>query len=153
MRLDYRRLGADAYRAFGLVHRYAASRLDCQLLQLIYLRISQLNGCAYCIDLHWKEASTAGVDPRKLNLLAVWQESALFLPRERAALAWAEALSLICVRSPQDAVYDEALAQFGEQGVVDLSFAIALMNAFNRLGVGFRQEPDPANEVEHANSG
>jgi AhpD family alkylhydroperoxidase len=150
VRLDYRRLGSDAYRAFGLVHRYAASRLDSQLLPLVYLRISQLNGCAYCIDLHWKEASSAGVDPRKLNLLAARHDSPLFLPREHAALAWAEALSLLPVRSPGDAVYDEALAQFGEQGVVDLSFAIALMNAFNRLGVGFRQEPDLATEVERA---
>ena len=152
MLLDYRRIGIDAYRSLGQVHAYVVKALEPQLVALVYLRVSQINGCAYCIDLHWREALKAGVPARKLNLVIAWAESDAFDARERAAFSWAEALSRIADAHPSEELYRTVLKQFGDQATVDLTYAIALMNAFNRLGVGFRQGPDLRAEVSDASA-
>ena len=137
MPLDYLRLGGDAYRSLGRVHAYVAKALEPPLLALVYLRISQINGCAYCVDLHWHEALQAGLEPRKLNLLAAWFESDAFAPRERVALAWADALTRLAGARPDEKLLGTVQQEFGDQEAVDLTYAIAVMNAFNRL-VGFQ---------------
>lgn len=149
-RIAYWKVAPEGYRAFGEVKKYvAASGLEAGLVHMIYLRVSQLNGCAYCVDLHWRDAVAAGVEPRKLNGLVIWHECPWFTGRERAALAWTESLTDIAgTRAPRDA-YEAALAEFGERGMADLSYAIVLMNAFNRLGVGFRMQPDAMEANRH----
>src|SRR5690242_1941615 len=98
-----------AYRALLGVHSYLeSSGLDHALLHLVYLRASQLNGCAYCTDMHWKDARAAGHSEQKLSLLAVWREMEFFSPRERAALEWTESVTLIAGRAVPDAVYNAA---------------------------------------------
>lgn len=142
-RLDYARAAPEGAQILGRLYAYVSrSGLDPLLIDLVYLRISQINGCSYCVDMHWRDASEKGADARKLNAVAAWEEMPFFSERERAALAWAESLTLVAsTRVPEDA-YAAARAQFGDKSLVDLSYAIALMNAYNRLGVGFRKHPE-----------
>lgn len=141
-RLDHAKAAPDAARLLGQLHAYVArSGLDPALIDLVYLRISQINGCAYCVDLHWRDATSKGVGARKLNAVAAWEEMPFFSARERAALAWAESLTLVAQTKAPDAAYDAARAAFGDKELADLSYAIAVMNAYNRLGVGFRKMP------------
>lgn len=143
MRIDYRTVAPEGYKAFARVHRYIAeSGLEPALIHLVYLRVSQINGCGFCVDLHWRDALAEGVSPRKVNAVAAWDETPFFSPRERAALAWAECLTRVADAKAPDAEYERARAHFSEKELVDLTYAIALMNAFNRLGVGFRMEPE-----------
>ena len=138
-RLDYEKIAPEGYKAFGLVHRYVGnSGLDPLLIDLVYLRVSQINGCAYCVDLHSRDALAKGVDQRKLNNLATYWEAPFFTKREQVALAWADSLTRVAETRAPDADYDAAHAEFGDKGMVDLTYAVALMNAFNRLGVAFR---------------
>ena len=144
LRLDYARASPGGYRALVAMHRAVAeSGLDPALVRMVYLRVSQINGCAYCVDLHWRDAVAAGVPPRKLNALAPWADSGFFTPPECAALAWAESLTRLPDGGVPDAVFAATQAAFGEKGTADLAYAVALMGAFNRLGVGFRQPPSP----------
>lgn len=141
-RIEYWTAAPDGYKAFlGVRKAVAESGLEHPLIHLVYLRVSQLNGCAYCVDLHYRDALAAGVDARKINSLVTWEEGPFYTPRERAALAWAEALTNLTATHAPDAPYRAALDAFGEKGLSDLSYAIALMNALNRLGVGFRMSP------------
>ena len=141
-RLNYPAIAPDGYRAFGKVHQYVANcGLDSMLIHLVYLRVSQINGCAYCVDLHYRDALAEGGDPRKLNSVVVWDESPFFSPRERAAFAWAESLTNVATTHAADEHYNAARTQFSDKELVDLSYAVSLMNAFNRLGVGFRKQP------------
>lgn len=129
------------YQGFLQVVGYLrASGLDQGLLHLIEVRASQLNGCAYCLDMHATAALQGGESPRKLNLVAAWREAPGFTARERAALAWTEALTELGRHAVDDALYAATRAHFSEQEVVDLSYAIALINAWNRLGVAL--QPD-----------
>jgi len=112
--------------------------LDHKLLGLVKTRVSQINGCAYCLHMHTKEAREAGETDTRLHLLNAWHESNLFSPRERAALAWAESLTNIAATHAPDAVYEEARHQFNEKELADLSIAIAMINAWNRLAIGAR---------------
>ncbi len=143
MRLDYRQVAPDGYKAFAGVHRYVAqSGLEPALVHLVYLRVSQLNGCAYCVDLHWRDALAEGVSPRKANAVAAWEEVPFFSPRERAAFAWADSLTRLAETKAPDADYERARLHFAEKELADLTYAVALMNALNRLGVGFRRTPE-----------
>lgn len=143
MRLDYRQIAPDGHKAFVRVHQYIAQAgLEPALLHLVYLRVSQLNGCAFCVDLHWRDALAEGVSPRKVNAVAAWAEAPFFSPRERAALAWAECLTRLAETRAPDADYERARLHFAEKELADLTYAVALMNALNRLGVGFRRAPE-----------
>ncbi len=142
-RLDYRVIAPDGYKAFGRVHHYVGScGLEPTLIDLVYLRVSQINGCAFCVDLHWRDLVKNGVSERKINGVAAWEESTFFSARERAAFAWAESLTLVAQTRAPDATYQAAKSVFNDKELVDLSYAVALMNAYNRLGVGFRRPPE-----------
>ena len=110
------------------------------LVELVFLRVSQINGCAYCLDMHGAALRKAGVEQRKLDTIAGWRDSRFFDPRERAALAWAEALTRLSNGTPEDAVYEALAAHFDEHEIAVLTMAIATINAWNRLGVGLQPE-------------
>jgi AhpD family alkylhydroperoxidase len=140
MRLDYRHVLPEASRAMvGLEHVVDASTLEPALRELVKLRASQINGCAWCVDMHTKDATAMGEDPQRLHLTAVWREAPVFSPRERAALAWTEALTLLPDTAAPDDVYEQMAALFGPEEQVALTLAIIAINGWNRLAVGFRQ--------------
>ncbi|WP_208512388.1 carboxymuconolactone decarboxylase family protein [Variovorax paradoxus] len=145
-RIDYAKVSPEGYKAFGGV--YAAlqkSGLPKELVDLVYLRVSQINGCAYCIDMHSRDLLKGGLAVDKLVLVPVWHEAgAVFSARERAALAWSESVTRVADTGVPDADYQAAGAEFSEKELVDLTYAIGLMNAFNRLGVTFRATPAAA---------
>ena len=114
------------------------SRLGPVLVGLVFLRVSQLNGCGYCVDMHWRELMALGQDPRRLNGVAGWHESPFFDARERAALHWAELVTNIARRAPTDAEFEALKAHFDDTEIAELTAAIALINAWNRFGVSFR---------------
>jgi len=143
---NYRELASDAYRALGAVHKLMkSSSIEPNLVDLLYLRISQLNGCAYCVDLHTHDLLAAGERPQKLYNMTVWREAPFFSPRERAALAWAEALTRQAIEPPSATVREETRRAFSDKEFADLTFVIATMNAYNRLGVGFELQPSLRN--------
>jgi AhpD family alkylhydroperoxidase len=115
--------------------------LDPKLKELVRIRVSQLNGCAICLQMHWERALRSGEPLERLSLLSAWRETSLYSARERAALAWAEALTRLGEGGPEDSVYEALAAQFDEQGQVALSLVIAAINAMNRIGVGFGVGP------------
>jgi AhpD family alkylhydroperoxidase len=142
MRIQYNQVAPDAVKALFHLESYVKSTgLDNTLLELIRLRASQINGCAYCIDVHTREAKKAGESERRLHAVVVWKESPFFTERERAALAWTEAITLLSETYAPDAVYQELLKHFSEKEIVDLTMAIITINSWNRLAVSFRQEP------------
>lgn len=140
--------GFDAMRA--LQEHVENSGLEHSLLELVKMRASQINGCAYCLDMHSKDARAAGETEQRLYLLNAWRESPFYTPRERAALAWTEALTQIAARDVPDALYDEARSQFSDSELVDLSFAIIAINGWNRLAIPFRSEPGHYRPSQHA---
>jgi AhpD family alkylhydroperoxidase len=142
-RIDYAKASPDGYKAFGAVY---VSLLKCglpqELVNLVYLRVSQINGCAYCIDMHSRDLLKQGLAVDKLVLVPVWHDAgAIFSPRERAALAWAEVVTRVAETGISDADYEAAAVEFGEKELADLTYAIGLMNAFNRFGIAFRTTP------------
>jgi AhpD family alkylhydroperoxidase len=142
-RIPYRTVSPEGYKAFVRLHQYVAGcGLEASLTELVYLRASQINGCAYCVDLHWREAAKAGVEPRKLNGLAAWHEAPFFDARERAALAWVESLTLVARTHAPDEIYQALAEHFSEKEICDLTYAAATINAFNRLAVGHRLPVD-----------
>src|SRR5580704_5468315 len=124
----------------GLGQLAAKSGLDKQLLELVKLRASQINGCAFCVQYHILQGESLGIPADKLNLVVVWREAPQFAARERAALAWTEALTLL-TRGVSDEVYAEVSAEFSERELAYLSSAIASINVWNRLGVAYRWTP------------
>ena len=144
-RSAYQTLAAAGMRALGGAHLYVAkSGLPKPLIDLVYLRTSQINGCAYCIDMHTRDLQKDGTPVEKLMLVSVWREAGgYFSERERAALAWTESVTGISETHAPDADYAAASAQFDEQEMADLTLAIALMNAYNRMAIAFRRGPDP----------
>jgi AhpD family alkylhydroperoxidase len=108
---------------------------------LVFQRISQINGCAYCVDLHGRDLRSAGEPPERLDSIAAWHESPYFTDREKAALAWAESLTHVAATHAPDDVYEMVRRHFSEIETANLTYAIALMNAFNRIAVGLRREP------------
>ncbi|HWK01528.1 MAG TPA: carboxymuconolactone decarboxylase family protein [Xanthobacteraceae bacterium] len=143
VRLDYAKVIPDAMKALGTVHSYVAkSGLSRELIDLVYLRVSLINGCAYCIDMHTRDLLKAGVKQEKVALVPVyWEAQSYFTEQERAALAWAESLTLVSQTKAPDDVYAEAARQFDEKQLGDLTVAIGLMNTYNRIAIGFRREP------------
>lgn len=140
-RLNYARLAPEAARAlYGLGTYLAASGLEHPLLELVKIRASQINGCAYCIDMHTKDARAAGETEQRIYALNAWRETPFFSDRERAALAWAEAVTRI-VGGVSDEVYEEARRHFEEKELVDLTWAVAAINAWNRVAISFRSVP------------
>ena len=142
-RLDYNQIAPNGVKALGGVYGYVLqSGLDAQLVELIYLRISQINNCAYCLDMHTRDLIGKGVGIEKLALLQAWQEAGgLFSVRERAALAWAESVTLVSQTGVPDEAFEAARAVFDEKELVDLTIAISLMNSYNRLAISFRNPP------------
>jgi AhpD family alkylhydroperoxidase len=142
-RIDYAKASPEGYKAFGGVHvAIQKSGLPRQLVDLVNLRVSQINGCAFCIDMHSRDLLKSGLTTDKLVLVPVWREAgAVFSARERAALAWAETVTRVAETGVPDADYEAATAEFNDKELVDLTYAIGLMNAFNRLGITFRATP------------
>jgi AhpD family alkylhydroperoxidase len=125
----------------GLQGYVSKSGLEGPLMELVKLRASQINGCAFCIDMHVREAREAGETDTRMHLLNAWREAPLYSPRERAALAWTEAVTLVTEGHVPDEVYDEARRHFNEKELVDLTYAIVAINGWNRLCVSFRTPP------------
>ena len=142
-RIDYRKLAPEGYGILGKLSSYTRDcGLDAVLIELVKLRASQINGCAFCVDTHCEEARAVGETQQRLDNLAVWHESPFFDARERAALEWAESVTLLAETGVPDEVYEEALDHFSEKELVDLNFVVINMNALNRLGVTFRKQPE-----------
>lgn len=148
-RIDYSKAAPEGYKAFGGVHLYVQnSGLPKALIDLVYLRVSQINGCAYCIDLHSRDLLKQGLAVEKLVLVPVWHEAgAVFSERERSALRWADTVTRVADTGIPDADYQAAAAEFSDKELADLTYAIGLMNAFNRFGVAFRLTPAAATRV------
>lgn len=146
-RLQYNELNHRAVNGFGGLSKHL-SAIDGKLRALIELRVSQMNGCVYCLDLHARQARELGEFQQRLDCVTAWQEYPFFSERERAALAWAEAVTLIGETHAPDHVYDELHHHFSEREIVDLTLIIAFMNTWNRLAVGFRQLPEPVETME-----
>ncbi len=125
----------------GLGKYVASSGLDRRLADLVRLRVSQINGCAFCIDMHWKDLVAAGEDPQRLYMLDAWHESPFYSERERAALAWAEAVTRLSDGHVSDAVYGHVKEQFNESELVALTMAVIAINGWNRLNIAFRTTP------------
>ncbi len=141
-RLDYHQKSSGAYKAMlGLERFVRECGLDHPLLELVKLRASQLNGCAYCIDMHTKDARRAGETEQRLYTLQVWEETPFFTDRERAALAWTEAVTRLWPDHVDDATFQRAREHFSEAELVNLTMAIVTINAWNRLAIAFRVEP------------
>jgi AhpD family alkylhydroperoxidase len=145
-RLDYNLIAPAGLKALGGVHGYVLqSGLDAALVELVYLRISQINNCAYCLDMHSRELVRKGVTMEKLALVQAWAEAGhLFTGRERAALAWAETVTRITETGVPDDAFEAVRAFFEEKELVDLTIAIGLMNSYNRIAVSFRNTPKAA---------
>lgn len=140
-RIDYAKASPAGMQAMlGLEGHARNSGLEHSLLELVKTRVSQINRCAYCLDMHSKDARAAGETEQRLHVLAAWREAPFYTPRERAALAWAEAVTLVSQNDLPDALYDEVRAQFDEKAMVDLTYAIIAINSWNRLAIGFRAD-------------
>ena len=139
MRIDYSGVLPESVSSIMAIHMVvAASSLERDLLELVKLRASQINGCAYCVDMHSKDARAMGETEQRLYLTSAWREAECFTPRERAALAWTESLTLLSQTGAPDDVYNEVAAVFSENEIVALTLAICEINSWNRLSVGMR---------------
>jgi AhpD family alkylhydroperoxidase len=152
-RLDPLQAAPDAIEAVLALSNYVSHcGLEPQLLSLVKMRASQMNGCAFCLDMHSREARTRGETEQRLHLLDAWREAPLYTDRERAALAWTEALTLVAETHAPDDVYSELTQYFSDAEIVRLSTAIAAINAWNRLAIGFRVAPGSAIRMPQARS-
>jgi len=142
-RLDYNQIAPAGVKALGGVYGYVMqSGLSPVLVDLVYLRVSQINNCAYCLDMHTRDLVKKGVKVEKLALVQAWREAGnLFGERERAALAWAESVTLVAATGVPDDAYEAARAVFDEREIVDLTIAVSLMNTYNRMAISFRNTP------------
>lgn len=138
-RLDYKKTAPEGFKSMLALSNYAQqSGLEHSLLELVKTRASQINGCAFCLDMHTKDARVAGETEQRLYLLSAWREAPFYSERERAALAWTEAVTLVSDTHVPDEVYQEARRRFNEKELVDLTFAVIAINSWNRLSVSFR---------------
>ena len=134
----------EGAKAVGTLHHFVTkdTGLPSLLTHLVFLRVSQINGCAHCIDIHTRDLLAEGMSVEKLVLIPVWHEAQyLFSEQERAALAWCEEVRLVSETHASDEAYSAALTAFGEKDLVDLTLTIAAMNAINRMGISFRMKP------------
>jgi AhpD family alkylhydroperoxidase len=141
-RLNPYKLAPNGYQAVAALQKYVdSSGLERSLLELVRLRASQINGCAYCLDMHTKDARALGESEQRLYLLSAWRESPFYTERERAALEWTEAVTLVSESRVPDDVFERVKAQFQPEEFVNLTLAIAMINTWNRLSVAFRAVP------------
>lgn len=141
-RLDFYAANPEAMKAMmALEKRIHASGFDAGLTHLVRLRVSQINGCAYCVDMHTSDARKAGVGERAIATVGVWRETPFFDDRQRAALAWAEAVTLVAVDHVPDAIWDEVKPHFSDVEIVDLTLLVIAINGWNRLAIPFRKQP------------
>jgi AhpD family alkylhydroperoxidase len=140
--MDFRKASPDGAKAMSALHGFLhRCGLEKSLLELVKLRASQINGCAHCIDMHTKELRADGESEQRLYLLDAWEESPFYTERERAALAWTEAVTLVTEGHVPDAVYEQVRAQFSEQELANLTLAVVAINGANRLNIAFRTVP------------
>ena len=141
-RLDFRKASPHGEKAMKALHMFVRDcGLDHGLLELVKLRASQINGCAHCIDMHTKELRADGEGEQRLYLLNAWRESPFYTARERAALAWTEAVTLVAQSQVPDEIYEQARQQFTGKELVDLTLAVVAINGANRLNIAFRTVP------------
>ncbi|MEO7128627.1 MAG: carboxymuconolactone decarboxylase family protein [Rhodoferax sp.] len=141
-RLNFYKAGPEAMKALGtLEQRISKSGLEKPLVELVRLRASQINGCAYCVDMHSTDALKGGEDARRLATLSVWQETPFFSDRERAALAWTEAVTRVADTHVPDAVWEGLRPHFTPEELVDLTLLISTINTWNRFAIAFRKLP------------
>jgi AhpD family alkylhydroperoxidase len=150
-RMDIRKVSPEGMKTLSALHAFVRGcGLGHTLLELVKLRASQINGCAHCIDMHAKELRAAGESEQRIYLLTAWRESPIYDARERAALAWTEALTLITNDHVPDQVYDEARSQFSETELANLTLAIVAINGANRINIAFRTVPGSHRVVQRA---
>jgi AhpD family alkylhydroperoxidase len=141
-RVNYIKLGGEGLKGMFALEKYLhGCSVEQPLVHLVKLRVSQINGCAYCIDMHWKDLRAIGETEQRLYGLDAWEESPYYSERERAGLRWAEELTRISETHASDAAYAELKGHFSEQEIVDLTLVITTINAWNRLAIGMRSEP------------
>jgi AhpD family alkylhydroperoxidase len=149
-RIDYVKVSPEAVRAMYGLEGFVRRTIDHSLVHLVKMRASQINGCAYCIDMHSKDARADGETEQRLYALDAWRETPFYTPRERAALAWTEALTNIRDGHVPDAAYEEARAEFGEEELVNLTMAVVAINGWNRIAIAFRNVPGSYQPKVHA---
>ena len=141
-RIDFTRLSPGGYKAMlGLEHYLSNSTVDEKLLHLVKLRVSQINGCAFCLDMHWKDLKVEGETDQRMYSLDAWRETSYYTDRERAALAWAEAVTNISDGHAPDELFEEARQYFSEQELADLTLAVTAINGWNRISIAFQVVP------------
>ena len=149
-RIDYRKTAPDGVSALSALESYVRqSGLEPALLELVKLRASQINGCAYCIDMHTKDARVEGESEQRLYAVVAWRETPFFTERERAALAWTEAVTQVSQGHVPEEVYEGVRQHFSEKELVDLTLAIITINSWNRLAVSFRSVPGTYQPAAH----
>jgi AhpD family alkylhydroperoxidase len=140
-RVNHVKVAPGILKAMMQAHEYLQGcGLEHTLLDLIYLRVSQMNGCAYCLDMHWKDLRAAGESEQRLYMLNAWDEATVYSDRERAALAWAEAVTNVADGHVPDAVYDAVREELTDAEIANLTFAVATINSWNRLNIALRRE-------------
>jgi AhpD family alkylhydroperoxidase len=150
-RIDYNSVAPEALKAmYGLESYVRRSGLEPSVIELIKLRASQINGCAYCIDMHTKDARARGETEQRLYLLSAWREAPFYTNRERAALEWTEAVTLVADGHVPDDVYERVREQFSEKEMVNLTMAVVAINSWNRLAISFRAVPGSYQPPAHA---
>ncbi|HEU4659541.1 MAG TPA: carboxymuconolactone decarboxylase family protein [Pseudolabrys sp.] len=141
-RIDVAKVNPAVYKAVYALQSYVDnSGLDKKLLELIKIRASQINGCAYCLVMHTNDARKIGETDERMHLLNAWREAPIYTERERAALAWTEAVTLVSEKHVPDEVYEEVRKQFSEKEIIDLTAAVAAINTWNRFAIALRAEP------------
>ena len=150
-RSNYAKDAPGIYKAMGVVEDYLHHcSIETPLIHLIKLRASQVNGCAYCLDMHWKDLRALGETEQRLYSLDAWRECSWYTERERAALAWTEAVTLVTDGNVPDGVYEEVRSHFSATGLADLTFAISVINVWNRLSIAGRVPAGTYQPKEHA---
>jgi AhpD family alkylhydroperoxidase len=141
-RIAYQRVAPEAVKAVGAINQYLENcGIDHKLRALIDLRVSQINGCAYCCDMHSNQARAAGERQHRLDCLPAWRETTFYDDRERAALAWAESVTLVAETGIPDGPFEELKKHFNEKEIVDLTVIVAMINTWNRISIAFRNQP------------
>src|SRR6266568_4662878 len=141
-RIEYKQVAPGAYRAMVGLEKYLEQcDLEPSLLELVKIRASQINGCAYCLDMHTKEARVRGESEQRLYVLPAWREAPFYSERERAALLWTEALTLIAANHVPDEVYEQVRQHFSEAELINLTLAVVAINGWNRIAISFRSLP------------
>ena len=155
MRVDYQKQSPELFRKFvEFSMTFGHSSIEQSIRELVEVRVSQINGCAFCVDMHVKQATIHGERALRLHHVAIWRESKLFSPRERACLAWAEVLTQIPAQGVSDEIYERVRTQLSEKEISDLTFSVMTINAWNRVNVAFHVKPgifDKAYGLEKAN--